>query len=386
MKDLSWQWALALLAATAVNLVTFAPPWLVLLPGLRFWPALMMTQATTALSIVVPGGAAVGIATSYAMLRRAGFERRAIARSVTLVSLWNQLANLTYPIVAVFLLSITGEKTAVLATVAFVGVAILGLVVGALVLVLYSTRMAGEIGDLAAREATRVKRRFNREPVTWSGGSFERFRVDVVDVLQRRWHLLTAATLVGSLSVFVVLLVALRALQVPAAEVSAVEAFAAWSLARILGSIPITPGGIGVIELSLTAALIAFGGNNAGVVAAVLVFRFLTIVPSLALGMIAAGVWRRLPGAPDLQAPLNRDPRQPAPLAASRPSIDACGGDLRGDGRRPAGGRDLVPRPLLARPVRRSARLRARARPARGHTGERRLLARGRRFPARGDR
>ena len=77
------------------------------------------------------------------------------------------------------------------------------------------------------------------------------------------------------------------------------EAFAAWSLARILGSIPITPGGIGVVELSLTAALIGFGGNNAGVVAAVLVYRFLTIVPSLVLGMVAAGVWRRLPGAPE---------------------------------------------------------------------------------------
>ena len=303
VQEVSWQWALALLVATGVNLATFAPPWLVLLPGLRFWPALMMTQATTALSIVVPGGAAVGIATSYAMLRRAGFERRAIARSVTLVSLWNQLANLTYPIVAVFLLTINGEETAVLATVAFVGVAILGVVVGALVLVLYSNRMAAEIGDLAARGATRVKGRFNREPVTWNGGSFERFRVDVVDVLQRRWHLLTAATLAGSLSVFVVLLVALRALQVPEAEVSVVEAFAAWSLARILGSIPITPGGIGVIELSLTAALIGFGGNNAGVVGAVLVYRFLTIVPSLVLGMIAAGVWRRLPGAPEPPAP-----------------------------------------------------------------------------------
>ena len=116
---------------------------------------------------------------------------------------------------------------------------------------------------------------------------------------QRRWHLLTLATLAGSLSVFVVLLVSLRALQVPSAEVSAVEAFAAWSLARILGSIPITPGGIGIVELSLTAALIGFGGNNAGVVAAVLVFRFLTIVPTLVLGTVAAALWRRLvAGAP----------------------------------------------------------------------------------------
>ena len=294
VQGISWEWALVLLAVTALNIATFAPPWLVLLAGLRFWPALMMTQATTALSIVVPGGAAVGIATAYGMLRRSGFAPGAVARSVTLVSLWNQLANLAYPILALFLLTIAGEETAVLATAAFVGVAILGIAVGSLVLVLYSTRMAGEIGDLAARASSAVKARLHRQPVTWSGRSFERFRIDVVDILKRRWHLLTLATLAGSLTVFAVLLVSLRALQVPSAEVSVAEAFAAWALARIVGSIPITPGGIGVVELSLTAALIGFGGNNAGVVAAVLVYRFLTIVPTLVLGTVSAAFWRRL--------------------------------------------------------------------------------------------
>ena len=224
----------------------------------------MMTQASTALSIVVPGGAAVGIATAYGMLRRWGFAPSAVARSVTLVSLWNQLANLAYPILALFLLTMAGEETTVLATAAFVGVAILGVAVAALVAVLYSNRMAEEIGDLAARASTWARARFRRDPVGWSGRSFERFRIDVVEVLKRRWHVLTLATLAGSLTVFVVLLVSLRALQVPSAEVSVAEAFAAWSLARMLGTIPITPGGIGIVELSLTAALIGFGETTPG--------------------------------------------------------------------------------------------------------------------------
>ena len=295
VKALSWQWIAALLAATAVNILTFAPPWLVLLPGLRLWPALMMTQATTALSIVVPAGAAVGIASAYGVLRRLGFAPSAVARSVTLVSVWNQLANLAYPILAVFLLAMTGEETAVLATAAFVGAAIMGVVVVALVLILYSNRMAEDIGDVAARAASWARARFRRDPVAWSGRSFERFRIDAVEILRRRWHVLTLATLAGSLTVFLVLLVSLRALQVPSAEVSAVEAFAAWSLARILGSIPITPAGIGIVELSLTATLIGFGGNNTGVVAAVLVYRFLTMVPTLVLGAGAAAAWRLLP-------------------------------------------------------------------------------------------
>jgi uncharacterized membrane protein YbhN (UPF0104 family) len=39
--------------------------------------------------------------------------------------------------------------------------------------------------------------------------------------------------------------------------------------------------------------LVGFGGNNAAVVAAVLVFRFLTVVPTLVLGLVAAATWRR---------------------------------------------------------------------------------------------
>ena len=39
--------------------------------------------------------------------------------------------------------------------------------------------------------------------------------------------------------------------------------------------------------------LVGFGGNHAGVVAAVLVYRFLTIVPTLVFGAVAAATWQR---------------------------------------------------------------------------------------------
>ena len=293
VKSLSWPWIAGLLVVTALNGLTFAPPWLVLRPGLRFWPTLMMTQAATALSLVFPGGAAVGIAGAYGMLRRQGFPPAEVARAVTLVSVWNQLANLAFPIVALFLLTAEGGETAVLATAAFVGVAVLGIAIAALVLVLYSGRMASDIGDVAARLANWALGRLRRGPVSWGGAQFERFRHDVAGLLRRRWHLLTLATLAGSLTVFAVLLVSLRALDVTAGEVTLAEAFAAWALARILGTIPITPGGVGIVELSLTATLVSFGGDNAGVVAAVLVYRFLTVVPTLVLGLIAAATLRR---------------------------------------------------------------------------------------------
>ena len=109
----------------------------------------------------------------------------------------------------------------------------------------------------------------------------------------RRWHALTATALLGSLSVFLLLLTCLRAMGVSSAEVSVIEAFAAWSLLRIIASIPITPAGIGIVEIGLTGALVGFGGNNAEVVAAVLLFRFLTAIPTLLLGAVGALTWRR---------------------------------------------------------------------------------------------
>jgi putative heme transporter len=158
---------------------------------------------------------------------------------------------------------------------------------------LVNDRLAHEVGDQAARVANWARAKLKKGPVTWGGPSFERFRRSAGDLLKRRWHLLTLASLVGSMSVFVVLLVALRALGVPAAEVTATEAFAAWALTRLLTSVPITPGGIGIVEVGLTTALVAFGGNNAGVVAAVLLWRFLTMIPTIAYGLVAAATWRR---------------------------------------------------------------------------------------------
>jgi putative heme transporter len=293
VKELSWPWIAALLGATVVNLVTFAPPWMIVLPGLSFLQAMQVTQASTALSLVVPGGPAAGLAGAFGILRRWGFATRDIARALTLTGLWNQLLNLSFPVVAVFLLTISGENTATLATAAFVGVAVLGVVVAGLVLVLVSDRLAHDVGEVAARFANWALGKVRRGPVRWSGASFERFREGAGDLLTRRWHVLTLASLAGSLSVFAVLVVSLRALGVGPSEVSLVEAFAAWALIRIIASVPITPGGIGVVELGLTGALVGFGGNNAAVVAAVLVFRFLTVVPTLVLGLVAAATWRR---------------------------------------------------------------------------------------------
>jgi uncharacterized membrane protein YbhN (UPF0104 family) len=94
--------------------------------------------------------------------------------------------------------------------------------------------------------------------------------------------------------VFLVLVVSLRAVGVESSQVTWVEAFAGWSLARALQLIPLTPGGVGPVELGLTGILVGFGGPNAGVVAAVLVYRAFTVLPTLVLGLATMAAWRWL--------------------------------------------------------------------------------------------
>jgi uncharacterized protein (TIRG00374 family) len=139
-----------------------------------------------------------------------------------------------------------------------------------------------------------IARIARRDEVRWDMERVVRFRNDAVVLLRRRWHVLTVATLAGQLTVFAVLLASLRAVGVSPGEVSWIEAFAAWSLVRLLGAFPITPGGIGIVEVGLTALLVGFGGDDAGVVAAVLIYRLLTVVPTLVLGLGAGAVWRRI--------------------------------------------------------------------------------------------
>jgi uncharacterized protein (TIRG00374 family) len=293
VKTLSWEWIAVLLGAVIFNLATFAPPWMAALPGLGYWSAETLTQASTASTYLAPGGPAVGIGISAAMLFAWGFHADEVALAVTLTGIWNQLAILGFPTVALALLTLTGGDRAALQTIATIGLVVFVAVAGGFALALSSPGMARRVGDLAARIVTWSLRVVRRGPVTWNGESLARFRGRAIGLLRRRWHVLTLATLLGQLSVFLVLLACLRALGVGAGEVSVIEAFAGWSLARVLGSIPITPGGLGLVELGLTTVLAGFGGNHAGVVAAVLVYRFLTIVPTLVLGAAAAATWRR---------------------------------------------------------------------------------------------
>jgi len=72
-------------------------------------------------------------------------------------------------------------------------------------------------------------------------------------------------------------------------------------LARLATAVPVTPGGVGVVEAVLIGGLVAAGGAKAEVVAAVLVFRALTWLLPIPVGVGTYLWWRKQSLSPATQ-------------------------------------------------------------------------------------
>lgn len=292
VQGLSWEWIVALLAAAALNIVTCAPEWMAALPGLSYMQGSRVTLASTAVSIVAPGGAAGGMATSFGMLKVWGFEGRPVGLAVAVTSIWNQLVILGVPVVAVAALAVEGDRNRTVELVALAALVLFCAIVAGFAVGLSDARLTRRIGDKAARLANWGKRLLHKAPVAWNGEGFVRYREETIGLVRKRWWYLTLATLANHLSLFVLLVACVRAVGVPRAEITLVEVFAAWAISRVLGSIAPTPGGLGFVELGLTGTLVAFGATDAEAVAATLMYRFLKDVPTLGLGLLAAATFK----------------------------------------------------------------------------------------------
>jgi uncharacterized protein (TIRG00374 family) len=120
-----------------------------------------------------------------------------------------------------------------------------------------------------------------------------KFRDRTALLLHARWLWITVATLISHLSLFLVLLLSLRFAGVDAQQAGWIQVLAVFSFARLLTAVPFTPGGLGVIEFALITGLAATGGERAEVAAGVLIFRALTFVLPIPLGLATYIFWRR---------------------------------------------------------------------------------------------
>lgn len=289
----------------AWNLVTY---WIVVVavtPGLTYRQAAVLVESTTAVANAVPGGSAVAVGLTYGMLGSWGFSRSRSTLSVVVSGLWNNFAKLGLPVLSLALLAMQGNASGPRVTAGLFGIVALAATVSLFSLVLRQESFARRAGDTAGGLVSHGRRRIGKAPVEGWGEATVKFRARTIGLIGHAWKRLTVATLVSHLSLFAVLLVALRHIGVADDEVNWVEVLAVFSFVRLLTAIPVTPGGLGVVELGLIAGLTAAGGPSAEVVGGVLAYRGLTYLLPIPIGLLTYLYWRRNTSWRDSAPPLS---------------------------------------------------------------------------------
>jgi uncharacterized protein (TIRG00374 family) len=189
----------------------------------------------------------------------------------TLVSgLWNVFARLSLPVVALL--------------VAAAGLRFL----------LRSERCAILAGRALQRCETLGCRLARRRPSRRMAAGLLSFRAGTSAMMAQRGIRITVTTMLANITFWLVLLACLRASGLTQSQVSWQASLAAFAMVRLLTVLPVTPGGLGVVELGLTAPLIVGLGSGAAtlVATAVLLYRAVTYLPSVPLGIAAYAWWR----------------------------------------------------------------------------------------------
>ncbi len=293
IRDMTWL-ELSTLGLLAVwNLCTYAFVWMSVTPGLTFGRGMLMTQSTTAVANTVPGGSAIGIGMTYAMLGSWGYSRSRSTTAVLVSGVWNSFIKLGMPVLALALLALQGSATGGRVTAALLGIAGLVGSIALFALILRSEEMARRVGLTAGRAASRVLGLLRRPPVHGWELATVKFRARTIDLVAHRWIAITATSLVSHVSLYLVLLVALRDVGISDHQVGWAEVLAVFAFARLATAIPFTPGGVGFVEAVLIAGLTAAGGPRAEVTAAVLVYRALTWGLPIVVGVGCYLWWRR---------------------------------------------------------------------------------------------
>lgn len=297
----------SLFVAMVFNLFTYWWANMAALPGLRLWPAAVLTQTTTSVANTLPGGGAIAVGLTYAILRSWGFTGTDTALYVGVTGVWNIFAKLALPVLSIAILVLTGQSSAAYVTAAIIGVVVLAVAVGLLAAVFYSERLAREIGSGVGKVLAVVTKPFRRGKPAPSdtGEAAVRFRRDTIGLVEHRWVRLTFFTLLSQIALFFVLLLSLRHMGIDGSEISTAKVFAVFSFSRLLSAVPLTPGGVGVIDLGYVGGLTAGmpEADHAAIVAAVLIFRLLTYGIQIPLGGFTYFIWLKNKGwrreAPD---------------------------------------------------------------------------------------
>ncbi len=253
------------------------------------WFSVATSQLSgNALSQVVPGGAAAGATLQLRMLSHSGVETATAISGFTAFSLLQTASILFLPVLTLPTILLGAPVDRGLAATAFLGIA--GFVaVAALGAVLLTTDgLLLGIGRAVQSVRNRVFRK--RAPLTGLPERLVRERNSVREVLGERWREALLATACRLGFDFLALFAALAAVGgLPRPSL----VLLAYTAASLLAMIPITPGGLGLVEAGLTGALALAGVNPAQAVLATLLYRLASYWLPILAGPVAYTLFRR---------------------------------------------------------------------------------------------
>ena len=253
-----------------------------------------MSQTAFAIGNGLPGGGPIGVAVQLRMLADHGFTTGPASAALGINSVWNTLVLVAMAVVGVVGLVVAGGVDAWGAVVAAAAVVLFAVGVRLLVRLFRDEDVAARIGGLADRLQRWVAGLRGREPERDLSAELLRFRSSTHDVVAERAVPITATNALSYLMGFAVFFFAVRGTEVDAdTQVRFAEVFGAYTLGRLGGFIPLTPGGLATVDALIVALLAAFGAQQSEALAATLVWRMCTYAPQLIIGIIAYLRWRR---------------------------------------------------------------------------------------------
>jgi uncharacterized protein (TIRG00374 family) len=259
-----------------------------------WFPVVTAGLTGNAVTDSLPGGDAAGAAVQFHMLTTAGFDTDTAVGGLTAFSLLGVGGLLMLPLWALpaMLAGVPVSRglvhTALLGIAAFVLYAVLG------VIVLRTDWPLATLGRAAQRVWNRVTRG-HRQPVTGLDQRLLEERDAIRAVLGKNWGQAVVLT-AGRLGFdYGCLLAALRA---TGAEPQPSLVLLAYAAAGIIALLPVTPGGLGIVEASLSGLLILAGVRGGYAVLATLAYRVASYWLPLLAGPPAYLLFRHRYGRP----------------------------------------------------------------------------------------
>jgi uncharacterized protein (TIRG00374 family) len=291
-----WWW-LAVIATQIAALGSFCEVQRVALNTREWLPVVTSNLASGAFGRVVPGGSASAAALQVQMLRQAGIStgRAATALTAGSILLLGTLAGLP-------LLALPAVIGGVNVPRGLLNASLMGLVLFAALFALGAVLMRSDaaverVGRAAAWVIGKVRRR--KPPPEDLPERLLRQRNLVRSALGERWPRALAAAVGRWLFDFLTLQAALAAV---GAHPRVSLTLLAYAAAQLLAQIPITPGGLGIVEAGMTGTLALAGVSGGAAALATLAYRLGSYWLQLPAGLVAWIVHRRRYGHAEADA------------------------------------------------------------------------------------